>query len=135
MAEQPKKCESVNASGEPCGAWAEAGGDLCYPHAHPSEWAAANQRGGEAHRRNGNPLPPRSLRQPLEVVGLLEETINGARAGAIDLRVANTIGFLTGHLLRAIELAELDGRVAAIETALRERKAQNKEVEARRYSW
>ena len=134
MAEQPKRCVERNASGGSCGAWAEACGNLCYPHAHPDEWAAANQKGGQANKRSRVPLPPLRLRQPTDIVNLLEETINGARAGTVDLRLANAIGFLAGHLIRAIEVAQLVGRVVAIENALKDRTQENKLAEARRYS-
>jgi hypothetical protein len=56
-------------------------------------------------------LPGRPLKSTEEVCELLEETINLARQGLLDLHVANAIGFLAGILLKA-----LDQRVESPET-------------------
>jgi hypothetical protein len=48
-------------------------------------------------------LPDRSLKNIREVSDLLEETINRVRMGPFDLRAANSIGFLAGILLKALD--------------------------------
>src|SRR5229473_3565278 len=48
-------------------------------------------------------LPLLSLKTPAAVTGLYEETINQVRQGQIDLRAANTIGYLATMLLTALE--------------------------------
>ncbi len=120
------KCAALKPDGTPCEAWAQTDQELCFVHANPDGWAEANQRGGQAVKKNSHPLPPLALQQPTEVVTLLADTINRVRAGELDLRVANCIGYLAGHLTRAIETAKLDDRVKTIESILAGRKAYAK---------
>ena len=121
-----RKCTALKPDGAPCGSWAQTDQELCFAHANPDGWAEANQRGGQAVKKNANPLPPLALQQPAEVVSLLADTINRVRAGELDLRVANCIGYLAGHLTRAIETAELDDRLKTIESVIAGRKAHAK---------
>jgi hypothetical protein len=123
---KPKPCAATKPDGTPCGGFAVNGSERCFAHAQPDAWADANQRGGQAVKKNQNPLPALTLQQPKDVVALLAETINGVRSGALDLRVANCIGYLAGHLTRAMETAELDDRVKTIESILVGRKAYAK---------
>ncbi len=116
----------MKSDGTPCGAFALESQELCFAHANPEEWAKANQRGGQAVKKHDQPLPALKLQQPTEVVALLEDTINRVRAGELDIRVANCIGYLAGHLTRAIETAELDDRVRTIESIMAGRKAYAK---------
>jgi hypothetical protein len=60
-------------------------------------------------------LLQRPLRSVGEVCELLEETINRVRLGSLDLRSANTLGFLSG-----IHLKALNQRVDAPESTNRE---------------
>ena len=102
------------------------GSEHCFAHANPDGWADANHRGGQAVKKNPHHLPALSLQQPTEVVVLLADTINRVRSGELDLRVANCIGYLAGHLIRAIETAELDDRLKTIESVMAGRKAYAK---------
>jgi hypothetical protein len=43
-------------------------------------------------------------------------------AGTLDPRIANTIGYLAGHLIRAFEVAELEGKVEEVRAVLLDRK-------------
>ena len=121
-----KPCAMMKSDGTPCGGFAVNGSEHCFAHAHPDGWTEANHRGGQAVRKNPHPLPPLKLQQPTEVVALLADTINRVRSGELDLRVANCIGYLAGHLTRAIETAELDDRLKTIESVMAGRKAYAK---------
>ena len=121
-----QKCAALKPDGALCGAWAQTDQELCFAHANPNGWAEANQRGGQSAKKNSHPLPALPLQQPTEVVALLADTINKVRSGELDLRVANCIGYLAGHLTRAIETAELDGRLKTIESVIAGRKAYAK---------
>jgi hypothetical protein len=48
-------------------------------------------------------------------VGLLEETINRIRRKPLDLRGANSIGYLAGILLKALERGSTEERLAHLE--------------------
>jgi len=52
------------------------------------------------------------------VVQMLERSVNEVARGRLDRRVANSIGFLSATLLKAIEVAGIERRVAAIESRL-----------------
>jgi hypothetical protein len=52
-----------------------------------------------------------------EVGGLLEETTNRVRQGPFDLRAANSIGYLAGILLNALD-QRLEERVPHLEAIL-----------------
>ena len=49
---------------------------------------------------------------------LLGDTINQVRRGLIDSRIATTVGYLAGTLLRGLEHGQLDDRLTRIEAKL-----------------
>ncbi len=116
-----KNCQHTKRDGEQCKAWAMSDSDFCFTH-NPEmgeERALANQRGGQVGKANPTePLRPIELSQPKDVVVLLQDTIRGVRAGEIDLKVANSVGYLSGHLLKAHEVAQLQARIEFLETIL-----------------
>jgi len=62
-------------------------------------------------------LPTKALRSTADVASLLEETINRIRQGPFDLRAANTIGFLAGTLLKALEDCKIEEQLSSLEAA------------------
>ena len=114
-----KHCKATTKAGDPCRA-PEVEGGLCFCHAHPEQLAELGRRGGQKNRRwnkAASDLPHRPLKNVGEVSELLEETINRVRQGPFDLRSANSIGFLAGTLLRALD-QRLENRVAHLEAVL-----------------
>jgi hypothetical protein len=92
-------------AGGSCEAPAVARG-LCFFHAHPEKLSELGRQGGQKNRRwqfDSSELSTVSLKSIDEVCKLLEETINRVRQGPFDLRAANTIGFLTGIFLKALD--------------------------------
>lgn len=88
------------------------------------EWARMN-RAGERGTPCGTPLPlPFRLKTVRDVLTLLEEQINAVREDkeAGTLEKARTIGYLAGIALKAVETADLEARVAALEEVLQGRK-------------
>lgn len=65
-----------------------------------------------------DPLPPRSW-QRLETAGdcrrFFRWLVLEVKRGRMDLKKANTLAFIGGHLLRAVETADLENRICAIE--------------------
>ena len=113
---QDKKCKVVKPNGKKCNAWAMEDNDLCFTH-NPEvkeERLLANQKGGLTPKKNLNPLAPIYLDNPNDVVNLLAETINRVRAGEMDLRVANCIGYLSGHLTKALEVSNIEQKIDLI---------------------
>src|SRR5262245_12893118 len=118
----PLRCQEKKANGAGCMAYALAGSAFCFFHdpAKGAERTAARQAGGRKHR--AVVLPPETPDQPLatvaDVVTLLAATINQVRRGALDPKVANTVGYLAALLLKALEESDLAARVAALEAAV-----------------
>lgn len=116
------RCEKVKRSGERCGANAQAGSRWCFFHdpAKTAERTAARRAGGSATRATVLPLdtPSVTLASVSDVVTLLAETINHVRRGALDVRVANCVGYLAGHVLTALEKGELEQRMTELERRL-----------------
>lgn len=70
-------------------------------------------------------IPPEfRLRTAMDVLNLVAEQVQAVRADedANTMEKARTIGFLAGIALRAVEAADLTGRVEALEQILKQRK-------------
>lgn len=61
------------------------------------------------------PLQEIKINCPGDVIYLLVDTINQVRAGSMDARIANCLGVLSSHLLRAMEHGEMQESLARIE--------------------
>ena len=118
------QCKFIKPDGERCQAKAMKGSDYCFTH-NPDTQAErhlAVVKGGLASKRIKLHLEPLSIKTPQEVGKLLEDTINKVRSGEIPPNIANTIGYLAGHTLKALEASNLDQRVEMVESILLERK-------------
>ena len=112
-----KKCIFIKSNGKECRANAMRESQYCFSH-NPDmeeERMSAVSRGGSSPRRNYKPLPPVKIGDTKDVVNLLSTTISEVRAGSIELRVANCIGYLSGHLIKAFEISGLEERLAKLE--------------------
>ena len=126
MKQVKKRCRFIKTDKQKCKAWAMSDSEFCYfhnPDISEAEKKEIQSKGGQANKiKVLKPLLPITIKQGDDVILLLEDTINKVRAGEIDLRVANSIGYLAGHLLKAIEIAKLEGRVEIIERAILEKR-------------
>lgn len=120
MSDTVQHCTATKADGDPCEAWAIKDSEYCFTHDpnKTKERTLARSNGGTALAKNTDPLEPMSIETPQDVVLLLEDTINHVRQGTLDIRVANSIGVLSGHLLKALELGRIDSRVETIERVI-----------------
>lgn len=118
------KCAYKKANGQKCQAQAMKGSKFCFTHNPKTrkEHALAVTKGGKLSRRNRLNLEPVKTQSPQDVVKVLEQTINGIRSGEVPPNIANTVGYLCGHLLKAIELAKYANKLETIEKILTERK-------------
>jgi len=116
------KCIYIKEDGGQCNAFAMEGSQYCYlhnPNISPEEKRINQTKGGKSNTIKVNAsLPLVKVKTPQDVAGLLEMTINEVRSGELDPRIANTIGYLTGHLIKAIEVGEVEKRINAIEEAI-----------------
>lgn len=116
------KCIYKKENDESCNANAMKGVKYCYlhnPDIPEEDKFNAQSNGGKANKiKIYEPLEPIKVKTPSDVVSLLEDTINRVRSGEMDLKVANCIGYLSGHITKALEIAELEKRLDAVERAV-----------------
>lgn len=119
-----QQCQFIKENQERCEANVLKDGRFCFSHEPSMREAklAAVSRGGKTPKKNFNPLPPVEINDAKDVTRLLALTINEVREGKIDLRVANCIGFLSGHLIKSLETSEVETRIKTIERVILERK-------------
>jgi hypothetical protein len=113
-------CRATNLRGEPCGATEIAGEGWCFWH-HP---ARARQR-AEARRRGGLSLqygspegaerPEVRIRSVEDVLKLLETAAGDLLSRKPSMGRARGLVYLCSAALRAVEVGELEERVAALE--------------------
>jgi len=121
---EDRQCKAILDDGEQCGAYALKGKDFCFSHDPDSREAKleAVRNGGLVKKvRIDEPLTPVDIVTAKDVVRLLTVTIEEVRTGKLDPRIANTIGFLAGHLTRAYEVAELEHKVDEIRAVIKQR--------------
>lgn len=118
------RCQAANANGAPCQAAPLDGETFCFFH-HPDrtdERQAARRTGGQQGRlRVPDGVSDMRLERVEDVTRLLAETINHVRTGRLDVRVGNTVGYLAGVLLKALEQGDMEQRLTALEQAVQHR--------------
>ncbi len=121
------KCRFIKHNGEKCGSNAMKKGEFCFFH-NPDSDEARKQAQSSGGKGNvvvvKEPLAPVEIKEVSDVVFLLEDNVNRVRSGEIDVRVGNCIGVLSGHLIKALEVASIANRVEIIERAILERKTR-----------
>jgi len=120
------KCTHTKEDGVKCGANAMQGQEYCYLH-NPAistdEKRLAQTRGGANRGLTViEPSEPLQLETAKDVRQLLADTINRVRAGRLNVKIANCLGILSGHLIKAIETENIEDRVEKIERVILERK-------------
>jgi hypothetical protein len=121
---EANKCEHKKLNGQRCKANALRNERFCFFHAPAKtrERQQAQSAGGSSRSQKMTVLPPgteeRCLLSPTDVCHLLGDTINQVRCGLMDPRIANTVGYLAGTLLRGLEHGQLDDRLTRIEVKL-----------------
>ena len=119
-----QRCKFKKINGARCNAWAMTDSEFCFTH-NPEMKKAKQEaviKGGKSPKKNHNLLPPVEITDNKSVANLLAQTINEVRMGKIDLRVANCIGYLSGHLIKALEISDLEKRISEIEEIISNKK-------------
>lgn len=124
------KCKYINPeTNEECQAFALESG-YCFSHDPDKreEKQLAVTKGGLASKKERLNLPPVVIKDPADVITVLEETINMIRTGNLSCtNPANAIGFLCSHILKAMEMTSVSEKLDVIErviTAQRIRKGK-----------
>jgi len=120
------KCVYVKEGGIDCNANSMTDSDYCYlhnPEIPEESKRQAQAKGGEARSLTlEKPLPDLPLETPSDAITLVADTIKRVRAGELDIKTANCIGFLSDKLLKAFEVARLNDKVEYIERVILEKR-------------
>ena len=120
------KCTFTKENNKSCNANAMRTSKYCYlhnPEISEEEKFNVQSTGGKGNAiKVFEPLESMKIQEPSDVVLLLADTINRVRTGEIDLRVANCIGYLSGHITKALEIADLEKRIEVVERVVLNRK-------------
>lgn len=121
-----EQCILIKKDGKRCGSYPVEGSSYCINHEPrmQEKKLEAVKNGGAAtsYEKLGLALPKMIISNPSDVVGAAVQTVNEVRAGQLPPKVASTIGYLLGIVLKAYEVANLDQRVELIESVLVERR-------------
>ena len=118
MAGQP--CAHVRANGERCRGYAVIGGRFCFAHdpALADKRADDRRRGGEAGKVAPLADSAFAVRSLGDVLALIETTINDVRAGRVDVKVANAVGYLANVAVKVMQQTDIEARLDALESVL-----------------
>jgi len=115
---KPSLCKATTKAGTPCKAQATEGG-LCFFHANPDLAAELGREGGKKNRqpliREDVPVMVDPPKTAADVKGMLADAMAGIRAGRIDPKLGNALGYIATPLLKAIETADLEQRINRLE--------------------
>ena len=113
-------CREINARGEPCGMTPLEGKDVCWAHdpENRRQAAAARRKGGYNRRvpkvSAGDADPLRSVEAILSV---LERAVADTQVLENSVQRNRTLAYLATAALNALEKAEMEQRIAALEQA------------------
>ena len=125
------KCKFIKSSGEVCKAHPINGSDYCFwhnPEIKESEKRKCRSRGGKLNKHinaDKRKAPSLKLGEIKDVARLLGDTIKTVQIElyttdslTAKVKIANCIGFLSGHLLSALEKSDLEKRLEELEQRL-----------------
>lgn len=120
------KCKQSKPDGQQCQANAMNGSEFCYlhnPDISDEDKREAQTKGGANRALTlSQPLPAIPLAVPDDAILLITDTIARVRAGELDIKTANCIGFLTDKLLKAFEVAKLNDKTEFIRQVVLEKR-------------
>jgi hypothetical protein len=117
-----KICNATKPDQSICQAVALPGSEFCFFHdpSKAEQRREAQAQGGRQNRMKTleDSAPDVKLEDSGDAIALITETINEARKGKIDPRVANSVGFLANILIKAVEKNKLETRIEQLEALL-----------------
>lgn len=127
------KCKGKRKDGKPCQATAQTDNGYCIHHdpdlaEQRQQWKRDGGKAGTLATLR-TPKPWRRLdgegdvtisrtTGPSELIDLLADTIDEVKMGEIDPKIANSVGYLAGVMMKVIQHQAFEERLAAIEEAL-----------------
>lgn len=111
------QCQKKKRDGKRCRAPALTGEQHCALHAEPGRAKELGSKGGR-RRTVHNPDFLKEFAAPktaADIRDLLAESIIEIRAGKLDPKLANALGYLGTSLLRALEVADVERRLDLLE--------------------
>jgi hypothetical protein len=120
------ECKSLTKYGNPCKAKPMANG-YCFKH-NPETREQDIQscsEGGKANKHSIPDLEAVEINSVQDIPDFIVSVINEVRTGETDIKTANAMGYLTGHLIKAYDTAELEKRIEAIENNLNDNGLNN----------
>ena len=116
-------CRGKTNSGSNCKANAMSSSKYCFSHnpATREQHEAATRKGGSVSPKvtDSTALPARNLSTIHDIADVLADTINRVRTvnkdGSMTIATANAIGHLSGKLIEALKVADLETRLAKLE--------------------
>ena len=119
------QCHATTKTGKRCEGFTLSGSNFCFAHDpnHEEERNQARKKGGRVGKAKTLPEnePDLSLAVPTDVEALLADTINRTRRGELDAKTANTIGYLSGQLLKAFEYGKLAEEITLLKQRVENR--------------
>jgi hypothetical protein len=118
------QCEFIKKDDSRCVANALVGKTVCVFHdpERQEEGQEARRAGGKARSKPPHVLPACTPEAKLDsvkdVTVFISQIIDQVRRGEIEAKVANSIGYLTGQLLKAQQLAIIEGRLDELEKSI-----------------
>jgi hypothetical protein len=119
------QCRYIKPDGSSCWAIAMEGSEYCWFHAPEVDYerSEAQSKGGKAYKTGiYKQLPAVKLDKIEDVPQLLMDTVKQLRQGFIGPRIAATLGYLSGMILKSFELVHDDLRFIKIEKEISEMK-------------
>jgi hypothetical protein len=115
------RCRAKNKEGEPCSAPAVGASNRCVMHS-----GLARELGSKGGRRRTGHRPESLKAFPApknaaDLRDLLVQSIIEIRTGNLDPKLPNSISYLGAGFLRALEVADLETRLLALETRTEDR--------------
>ncbi len=111
-----RACVGMTKNRTPCRATPQSGSSFCFLHDPDKgdEQRRARQAGGNtrAAKALDAETPAMDIQAVADVKGLLSDTIHQVRIGQIDPKIANCVGYLSGILLKVIEVGDLVQRIS-----------------------
>ena len=126
----PGQCTYIKPDGSRCRANARTERDYCFIHDPDSaeERGAARSGGGKERSRRLTVLSADAsdvrVCNAADITTLLTETMSQVRRGQIAVPVANSVGYLAGISLKALQRDDLEQRLARLESVLARQQAR-----------
>jgi hypothetical protein len=116
-----RQCAALKPDGSQCQAAALYESEFCFFH-DPSRAAERHQAqalGGKQNRMKtlDSGAPNIECHNTEDIIALLTQTINQVRKGAIDPRIANSVGYLATITIKIFEHNDLENRIEKLEQA------------------